>query len=168
MNSPHPYDLVIGLDRSDRKADLYYLDPRTGRSWSQTLATAPEQLRAWLLDLRQRYPTGRVAICLEQPALNLIAFLETYAWLTLYPINPITLQKYREAFVTSRAKDDGKDAAYLAELLLTHHAKLKPQGPYGHDDAGQRGQGKDQDWGQYQGRRGLGGGVRESRHRQGV
>ncbi len=45
---------------------------------------------------------------------------------SLFPINPITLQKFREAFVTSRAKDDGKDAQYLAELLLTHHAKLKP------------------------------------------
>jgi hypothetical protein len=40
---------------------------------------------------------------------------------TLYPINPITLQKYREAFVTSRAKDDTKDADYQADLLLTHH-----------------------------------------------
>ncbi len=40
-------------------------------------------------------------------------------------INPITLQKFREAFVTSRAKDDAKDAQYLAELLLTHHGQLK-------------------------------------------
>ena len=53
----------------------------------------------------------------------------SYEWITLYPINPITLQKYREAFVTSRAKDDAKDADYLADLLLTHHAKLKPWAP---------------------------------------
>jgi len=59
----------------------------------------------------------------------LIAFLEAYEWITLFPINPITLQKYREAFVTSRAKDDAKDADYLADLLLTHHAKLKPWAP---------------------------------------
>ncbi len=72
---------------------------------------------------------GSVAICLEQPAANLILFLETYSWITLYPINPITLQKFREAFVTSRAKDDGKDAEYLAQLLLSHHDKLKPWRP---------------------------------------
>ena len=60
-----------------------------------------------------------VGPCLEQPAVHLIPFLEAYNWITLYPINPITLQRFREAFVTSRAKDDAKDAFYLAELLLT-------------------------------------------------
>ncbi|MGH7941001.1 MAG: IS110 family transposase, partial [Limisphaerales bacterium] len=66
---------------------------------------------------------------LEQPAVHLISFLEAYAWITLHPINPITLQKYREAFVTSRAKDDTKDADYLADLLLNHHAKLPVWSP---------------------------------------
>jgi len=47
----------------------------------------------------------------------------------LHPINPITLQKYREAFVTSRAKDDTQDAEYLADLLLTHHAQLPVWSP---------------------------------------
>ena len=30
------------------------------------------------------------------------------------------LQRFREAFVLSRAKDDAKDAKYLAHLLATH------------------------------------------------
>ncbi|HXJ71480.1 MAG TPA: IS110 family transposase, partial [Candidatus Dormibacteraeota bacterium] len=38
-------------------------------------------------------------------------------------------QKFRETFVTSRAKDDGKDAQYLAELLLNHPDKLKAWKP---------------------------------------
>jgi transposase len=82
-----------------------------------------------LLQLRQQYPQARVALCLEQPAVHLIAFLEAYEWITLYPLNPISLQKFREAFVTSRAKDDTRDAYYLAELLLTHHDQLKPWAP---------------------------------------
>jgi len=114
------FDLVVGLDRSDRKADLHLIETATGQTQSLTLDTSPEKLRFWLLELRQRYPQATVAICLEQPAGHLIAFLETYSWLKLYPINPISLQKYRETFVTSRAKDDGKDARYLAQLLLTH------------------------------------------------
>lgn len=128
----HPFDVVIGLDRSDRKADLHLIHTASGRTRSQTIATAPEALHVWLADLRQQYPAARVALCLEQPAASLILFLETYAWITLYAINPITLQKFREAFVTSRAKDDGKDAQYLAELLFTHHDKLKAWQP---DDA---------------------------------
>jgi transposase len=129
MNTSHPYDLVIGLDRSDQKADLCLIDTRTGQRRAQTIATAPEALWEWLLALRQQQPQARVGLCLEQPAVHLIAFLESYDWITLHPINPITLQKYREAFVTSRAKDDAKDADYLADLLLTHHAKLKPWAP---------------------------------------
>jgi len=129
MNAAAPYDLVIGLDRSDRKADLCLIHPASGQSRSQTIASSPEALRRWLLDLRQRHPKARVALCLEQPAVHLIPFLETYGWITLYPINPISLKKYRETIVTSRAKDDAKDAQYLAELLLTHSHKLKAWKP---------------------------------------
>jgi transposase len=129
MNTLHPYDLVIGLDRSDRKADLHLIDTRTGQHRSATIDTAPEALWEWLLELRQQHPQARVALCLEQPAVHLIAFLEAYEWICLYPINPLSLQKFRETFVTSRAKDDAKDALYLAELLLTHHDKLKLWAP---------------------------------------
>jgi transposase len=125
----HPYDLVIGLDRSDQKADLCLLDPRTGERRTTLIATTPEALWEWLLQLRQQHPDARVGLCLEQPAVHLIPFLETYDWITLHPINPITLQKYREAFVTSRAKDDTKDAEYLADLLLSHHAQLPVWSP---------------------------------------
>ena len=110
-----PYDLILGLDRADKKADLCLLKTATGQRRCVTLDTAPEALWEWLAQLRQQYPTARVGLCLEQPAVHLIPFLEAYAWITLHPINPITLQKYREAFVTSRAKDDTKDAEFLEE-----------------------------------------------------
>jgi transposase len=129
MNTSPPHDLIIGLDRSDTKADLHLIDTRTGQRRSETIHTSPETLWEWLAQLRQQHPQARLGLCLEQPAVHLIPFLETYNWITLYPINPITLQKFREAFVTSRAKDDAKDACYLAELLLTHWAKLKAWAP---------------------------------------
>ena len=124
-----PYDLVIGLDRSDKKADLCLIDSHTGQRRTVLIDTAPEALWEWLAELRQQHPGARVGLCLEQPAVHLIVFLEAYDWITLHPINPITLQKYREAFVTSRAKDDTKDAEYLADLLLTHHAQLPVWAP---------------------------------------
>lgn len=124
MDSSPEFDLIIGLDRSDQKIDVHLIDRHTRKNEKQTLSSRPESLQQWVCGLRQQYPQGQIAICLEQPAANLIAFLETHEFITLYPINPITLQKFREAFVLSRAKDDGKDAEYLAELLLTHCAKL--------------------------------------------
>lgn len=124
MQRTCPYDLVIGLDRSDRKADLHFIDTHSGQQWPQTIETKPEALHDWLAKLRQQFPRARVGLCIEQPAGAIIAFLEAYAWITLHAINPLSLQKYREAFVTSRAKDDAKDARYLAELLWHHHAQL--------------------------------------------
>src|SRR2546426_5587369 len=98
------------------------VNPHSGQRRSEVIDTAPEALWEWLAQLRQQHPSARVGLCLEQPAVHLIGFLEAYDWITLHPINPITLQKYREAFVTSRAKDDTKDGEYLADLLLTHQA----------------------------------------------
>lgn len=129
MDTKTAYDLIIGLDRSDTKADLHLIDTHTGQRRSDTVNTSPEHLWEWLAQLRQQHPQACVGICLEQPAAHLIPFLETYNWITLFPINPITLQKFREAFVTSRAKDDAKDAQYLAELLFAHPDKLKPWAP---------------------------------------
>ena len=129
MNTSPPYDLIIGLDRLDKKADLCLIDSHTGERRPSVIATTPVALWEWLLQLRQQHPQARVGLCLEQPAVHLIPFLEAYAWITLHPINPITLQKYREAFVTRRAKDDTQDAEYLADLLLTHHAQLPVGAP---------------------------------------
>jgi transposase len=50
-------------------------------------------------------------------------------FLVLYPINPATLAKYREAFSPSRAKDDPRDADYLLELLVQHRDRLKAWRP---------------------------------------
>jgi transposase len=129
MQTASPYDLLIGLDRSDTKPDLHLINTRTGQRRSETVNATPENLWEWLAHLRQQHPQARVAICLEQPAVHLLPFLESYNWITLFPINPLTLLKFREAFVTSRAKDDAKDAFYLAELLLAHVDKLKAWAP---------------------------------------
>jgi hypothetical protein len=62
MNTSHPYDLVIGLDRSDKKADLHLITTATGQRRSQIIDTAPEALWEWLLALRQEHPQARVGL----------------------------------------------------------------------------------------------------------
>ena len=47
----------------------------------------------------------------------------------LFPINPMMLARYREAFTPSRAKDDPTDAELQLDLLLRHRDKLKPLAP---------------------------------------
>lgn len=129
MNHPHPFELLVGCDRSDSKLDLCLIDTRTSACTTQCLSSAPEALQAWAAELRLRYPDARVAFIVEQPARNLVSFFEAYAWIQLYPINPLTLLRFRQAFVTSCAKDDLVDARYLAELLLHHLDKLQAWTP---------------------------------------
>jgi transposase len=50
----------------------------------------------------------------------------------LFPVNPLTLARYREAFAPSHAKDDPTDAELQLDLLLKHRdtlTPLKPQSP---------------------------------------
>jgi transposase len=61
----------------------------------------------------------------------LVSALQRYAFFVLFPVNPTTLAKYREAFQVSGAKDDPVDAQLALDLLLTHPEKLtrlQPQG----------------------------------------
>jgi hypothetical protein len=48
-----------------------------------------------------------------------------YAWLIIYPVNPVTSARYRSAFKPSGAKDDLPDAEVLLELVRFHANKLR-------------------------------------------
>lgn len=56
----------------------------------------------------------------------MIYALLAHEFLVLYPINPATSARYRQAFTTSRAKDDPDDAEICLELLRHHRDRLRP------------------------------------------
>ena len=118
------YAALIGLDWATEKHDICIWDAATGKARYQVVAHTPEALAEWLSELQARYPGQRLALCLEQSRGALIYALMGREFLDLYPINPVTLARYREAFAPSRAKDDPDDARLLAEILRMHGDKL--------------------------------------------
>ena len=54
----------------------------------------------------------------------LLYALLSYDFLVLYPINPATAKRYRDAFVPSGAKDDPMGAHLIWELLVKHRDQL--------------------------------------------
>ena len=100
------YAALIGIDWSDRKHDLCHVEQASGKREASVLPHSPQEIDEWATGLRARYGGRQVAVCLEQSRGPLIYALLKYDFLTLYPINPKTLAKFREAFTTSRAKDD--------------------------------------------------------------
>lgn len=120
---------LLGIDWSDRKHDLCLLDSATGKREARVLPHSPRAIEEWAAALRARYDGRQVAVCLEQSRGPLIYALLQYDFITLYPVNPRTLARFREAFSPSRHKDDAPDAAYLAELLLHHRERLRAWHP---------------------------------------
>ena len=123
------YAALIGLDWADRKHDICLIDTVTSKREAVALAHSPQAIEEWAVALRSRFGGRPVAICLEQSRGPIIYALLKYDFLTLYPVNPRTLARFREAFAPSRHKDDPPDAAYLAELLLHHRERLRPWQP---------------------------------------
>jgi len=129
MEQPAHFAALVGLDWSDQKHDVCLVDSSTGEPELSVIKHQPESLNEWALSLRTRLRGGRIAVCLEQSRGPVIYALMKYDFITLYPINPTTLAKYREAFSPSRHKDDVTDAAYLAELLAHHRDHLRAWQP---------------------------------------
>ena len=118
------YAALIGLDWAAEKHDVCLWDAATGKSRHRVIEHTPEALAEWLAELQASYPGRRLAACLEQSRGALMYALMDHAFLDLYPINPVTLARYREAFAPSRAKDDPGDARLLSEILRLHREKL--------------------------------------------
>jgi transposase len=116
----------IGIDWSDTKHDVCLVPSSTLAKESSVLEHSPESIAEWAEALRLRFAGAPIAVCLEQSRGPLIFALLKYDFLVLFPINPSTLARYREAFSPSRAKDDPTDAAFLVEILIHHRDRLTP------------------------------------------
>jgi transposase len=117
---------LIGLDWASQRHALCLYDCASAKREASTLEHTPEAIAHWAQSLQKRFAGRKIALCLEQSKGALINALLDYPFLVLYPINPATAARYRQAFKTSRAKDDPTDAQICLELLLHHHDKLAP------------------------------------------
>jgi transposase len=117
---------LIGIDWASQRHALCLYDCATGKRESSILEHTPEAIAQWAQALKARFAGKKIALCLEQARGPLIYALREYSFFVLYPINPATAARYRQAFKTSRAKDDPSDAQICLELLLHHREKLTP------------------------------------------
>ena len=129
MTQNQSYAAFIGLDKSDKKINVSLQQCAKNKMERSIVKGGAEALHAWVAALCARFPGQAVAICLEQPASGLIHALMSYDFIVLFPINPMTLARYREAFTPSRAKDDPTDADFLCELVALHREQLKAWQP---------------------------------------
>ena len=123
------YAAFVGLDKSDKKINVSLQRCGERKIERKIIKGGAEALHAWVAELCAQFPHQQIALCLEQPASGLIHALMGYDFIVLFPINPVTLARYREAFTPSRAKDDPTDADFLCELVALHREQLKAWQP---------------------------------------
>ena len=119
----------VGLDWADAKHDVCLQAAGTEHREFLSLAHSPEEINAWVQTLCTRFNGQPIAVCLELTKGPIVSALRNYDFLVLFPVNPLTVAKYREAFTPSRAKDDPTDAELQVEILLKHRDKLTPLSP---------------------------------------
>src|SRR6266566_3213108 len=129
QSTPDTFAAFVGIDWADAKHDACLQAAGSAKRECFQLEHTPEAIDAWVTTLRTRFNGQPVAICLELNKGPIVSALRKYDFLVLFPLNPLTLARYREAFTPSRAKDDPTDAALQLELLLTHRDKLQPLQP---------------------------------------
>jgi transposase len=137
MTTPERTDTpsaFVGIDWADSKHDIHVDPVEAAAPFHEVIDSKSEGLQDWILKMRERFGRdgAKVLVCLEQSKGSLIYQLMEYDFFVLYPINPKTLAKYREAFRPSGAVGDQSDADLLCELVRLHRHRLKAWKP---DDA---------------------------------
>jgi transposase len=127
------YAAFIGIDWADRKHDVCLQAAGTSKREFDELTHRPQNIVQWAQALRERFGGRPIAVCLELSKGPLVYALQQYDFVVLYPVNPTTLSKYREAFCLSHAKDDPTDAELALEVLLKHRDKLSALQPQSAD-----------------------------------
>src|SRR6185369_11861860 len=124
-----PYAAFIGIDWAHQKHQFCLWTPEGHMEKPAEVLHTPQALQEWLISLRQRFGGQKIAVCLEQSRGSLIYALLRAEFIVLFPVNPKTLARYREAFSPSRAKDDPRDARYLCQIVRDHYHELRPLEP---------------------------------------
>lgn len=128
-SNPNDAAADIGIDWADRKHDICLYDSATNESESSVIGYLPEAIDAWVEGLCKRFGTQPIAVCPEQKRGLLICALCKYEFLVIYPVNPQTVAKYRQAFAPRRVKANPTNAYILMELILKHPDKLRAWQP---------------------------------------
>lgn len=119
------FRMLVGLDWGDAWHHVALWDEQTQKQIDERIEHTPAALRAWVETLHARLDGASVAVAIEQSRGAIFDALSGYSFITLYPINPRSAARYREAFHPSHPKDDRTDAACLLDLLRKHRNELR-------------------------------------------
>ena len=123
-----PFMAYVGIDWADAKHDVCVQGAGSEQREFDCFDHRVERIEEWALGIHQRFG-GPVAVALELAKGPIVYALQKYDFFVLFPVNPLMLARYREAFQPSRAKDDPTDAELALDLLVRHPERFKALQP---------------------------------------
>lgn len=114
----------IGIDWADEDHAFCLQAAGSSHVESGRIPQEAQALAEWVAGLRKRFGGRPVGICLETKRGGLVHALIEHEFIVLFPVNPRTLKRFREAFAPNGGKDDPDDAALLLELMSKHEDRL--------------------------------------------
>ena len=121
------FTAFIGIDWADAKHDICIQSADDEREFD-VIPHKVELIDEWACTMRQRFGSP-IAVAVELSKGPIVYALQKHDCFVIFPVNPSTLARYREAFQPSRAKDDPTDAELAVDLIIRHHERFKPLQP---------------------------------------
>jgi len=119
----------LGVDWADQTHAVCVVDERGMKLTARTVPHTAEGLSAWGRELDEWRAQGiELWAAIERPEGRVVDFLLDHG-VVVYPVNPKALDRARDRFRQSGAKDDPFDARVLADFLRTDHAHLRTLQP---------------------------------------
>ena len=122
------FTAVIGIDWGDKKHDVCVQAKGSDKRQFSIIPHQVNKIDEWAQSMYMRHG-GQMAVALELAKGPIVSALQKYNFFVIYPINPTTLAKYRQAFNPSGAKDDPTDAELALDLLLKHPGHFEALNP---------------------------------------
>jgi transposase len=130
MKSPtnESFTAFVGIDWADKKHDVCVQPAGSEMREFSVIPHKVEMINDWAQSLIQRFGSP-IAVAVELSKGPIVYALQKFDGFVIYPINPLSLARYRETFTPSRAKDDPTDAEFAVDILLRHPDRFKPLKP---------------------------------------
>ncbi len=122
------YKAFVGIDWADKKHDICLQPAGSTKREFYSIPHDVKKIDEWALGLFERF-AGPIAVAVELSRGPIVYALQKYDFLTIFPINPTTLARYRDTFHLSGAKDDPTDAEIAMDLMLRYPEQFKPLNP---------------------------------------
>jgi len=123
------FTAFIGIDWADAKHDICIQSAADDDEREfDVIPHKVELIDEWACTMRQRFGSP-IAVAVELSKGPIVYALQKHDCFVIFPVNPSTLTRYREAFQPSRAKDDPTDVELAVDLIIRHHERFKPLQP---------------------------------------